>query len=220
MDDVFQNRESAGRKLAEAVQELGLKDPVVYALPRGGVPVALPVAEALDAPLDLLLVRKIGAPGQEELAMGAVVDGEAPEVVWNDQVVDMLRVSEADKRRAVKRKLAEIEKRRSSYLGDRAPVPVEGRDAVVVDDGIATGATTRAALLALRRRKPASITLAVPVAPEDSLSVIEPDLDHVVCLSKPHPFYAVGAHYADFRQTTDDEVTRALASREGEQNEP
>ena len=213
MDGVFQNRKAAGKALADAVVALGLKNPVVYALPRGGVPVAVPVAEALGAPLDLLMVRKIGAPGHDELAMGAVVDGETPDVVWNAGIVGALHVGEAEKARALKRKLDEIEARRRTYLGGRHPVPVEGRDAVLVDDGIATGATTRAALVALRRRNPASITLAVPVAPREVLDALEPGLDHTVCLMTPEPFHAVGMHYVDFSQTTDEEVTHALAAR-------
>lgn len=214
MEQVFQNREVAGQRLAEELSGLGLKSPVVYALPRGGVPVALPVAKALNAPLDLLLVRKIGVPGHEELAMGAVVDGDQPDVVWNEEVLRTLRLDEDAKSRAVDQRLAEIEERRRRYLGDSPPVSAKERDAVVVDDGIATGATMRAALLALRRREPASITLAVPVAPSDTLGDLERMVDRIVCLATPYPFFAVGAHYVDFRQTTDDEVTKAIASQD------
>lgn len=212
MTGAFKDRTEAGERLAGEIVGLGLRNPVVFALPRGGVPVAVPVAKALAAPLDLLMVRKIGAPGQEELAMGAVVDGHDPDVVWNPDIVSALRLTEAEKRAAVSEKLAEIEARRHRYLGDRAPIPVQGRDAVVVDDGIATGATMRAALIALRRRAPASVTLAVPVAPQDSLDRMEAEADRVVCLETPRHFLAVGAHYLDFRQTTDDEVVAAFAA--------
>ena len=210
---MFRDRETAGKLLADEVLRLGLSDSVVFALPRGGVPVALPVAQALNAPLDLLMVRKLGVPGHEELAMGAVVDGDAPDVVWNPEVLRQLDLSDAERDRAVQAKLAEIDDRRRRYLGDRPPVPVAGRDAVVVDDGIATGATVRAALRALRRRGPSSITLAVPVAPASALEVLRADVDHVVCLASPRPFFAVGAHYANFGQTTDDEVIRAMEAQ-------
>ena len=210
----FQNRQAAGEALAKALLRMQLNDPVVIALPRGGVPVASPVASALSAPLDVVLVRKIGAPGHEELAMGAVVDGLHPDVVWNETVVRQFGVSEADKVRAMNEKLAEIANRRKRYLGARAPVPLAGRDVVVIDDGIATGATTRAALLALRRRRPASITLAVPVAPAEVLEDFRRVVDNLVCLATPSPFIAVGAHYVDFRQTSDEEVTQAISMRD------
>ena len=169
----FPDRAEAGRQLAGRLLGLQLDRPVVYALPRGGVPVAFEVAKALQAPLDVFVVRKLGMPGHEELAMGAAVDGLHPGAVWNDYVVRQFRVSEADRAKALDEKLAEIAARRKRYLGDRAPVPLKGRDAVVIDDGIATGATTRAALLALCRRGPASITLAVPVAISDTFIIAE-----------------------------------------------
>jgi putative phosphoribosyl transferase len=210
----FQNRQAAGEALAKALLRLQLNDPVVIALPRGGVPVALPIASALNAPLDLVLVRKIGAPGHEELAMGAAVDGLHPDAVWNETVVRQFGVGEAEQARALGEKLAEIATRRKRYLGARLPVPLDGRDAVVVDDGVATGATTRAALLAIRRRKPASITLAIPVAPAEVLEDLRQDVDNLICLATPSPFIAVGAHYVDFRQTSDDEVAQAIAAQD------
>ncbi|PRX37704.1 Predicted phosphoribosyltransferase [Meinhardsimonia xiamenensis] len=209
----FADREEAGQLLAERLAAEGpWNDPVVLALPRGGVPVARPVADRLGAPLDLLLVRKIGAPGNPELAVGAVVDGTDREAVWNDDLLRLMGLSREDMAPAVARALAEIEERRRLYLGDRAPVPVEGRDVIVIDDGIATGATMRAALRAVRRRNPASVTLAVPVAPADTLHELRPLVDRLVCLAVPEPFHAVGLHYEDFRQTTDEEV-RALLAR-------
>ena len=210
METAFQDRVAAGQRLAEEVLRLGLSDPVVYALPRGGVPVAVPVAEALGAPLDLLMVKKIGVPGHDELAMGAVVGGDPPDIVWNDEVLRSAGQGVESREEAVARKLAEIDRLRVRYLGQRAPLRTENRDAVLVDDGIATGATVRAALKALRRRNPASITLAVPVAPASTLAELEAFVDKTVCLSTPSPFFAVGAHYVDFRQTSDDEVTDAL----------
>lgn len=212
MTGTFKDRAEAGQRLAKEIAGMELRHPVVFALPRGGVPVAVPVAEALGAPLDLLMVRKIGAPGQEELAMGAVVDGSDPDVIWNTDIVSGLRVTEAEKSAALAEKQTEIEDRRRRYLGDRAPLSVRGRDAVVVDDGIATGATMRAALMALRRRSPASVVLAVPVAPQDTLDRMKAEVDRIVCLTTPRHFLAVGAHYLDFRQTTDDEVVDAIAA--------
>jgi predicted phosphoribosyltransferase len=208
---MFRDRNDAGEKLADALAGLHLADPVVFALPRGGVPVAVPVARRLNAPLDLLLVRKIGAPGHEELAAGAVVDGAVHEAVFNKAVLRMLGMEEADFAPEINRKLAEIETRRATYLGGAAPVPVEGRTAIVVDDGIATGATVKAALLGLRRRNPASVVLAIPVAPPDSLAELRPLVDRVVCLDAPTDFYAVGAHYHYFPQVEDEEVVTLLA---------
>ena len=203
---MFRDRTEAGEALAEALMGLDLPDPVVLALPRGGLPVAAPVAARLDAPLDLLLVRKIGVPRHEELAVGAVVDGPAHAAVFNAGVLSMLGLREADFADTVVAKLAEIETRRSRYLGDAAPVPVEGRTAIVVDDGIATGATVKAALIGLRHRAPRQVVLAVPVAPADSLADLEPLVTRIVCLEVPLPFLAVGAHYRDFSQVEDAEV--------------
>lgn len=213
----FRDRAEAGERLAAAVAALGLGDPVVLALPRGGVPVAVPVARALGAPLDLLMVRKIGVPGSPELAAGAVVDGPAHQAVFNEDVLRGLGLSRADFDMTVAGELKVIEARRARYMGGRAPVEVAGRDAVVVDDGIATGATVRAALAGLRRKAPRSVTLAVPVvAPEalEGLEGLEGLVDGVVCLSRPVAFRAVGLHYDRFGQVTDDEVIAALAAAE------
>src|SRR6516225_9412702 len=157
---VFVNRSDAGHRLAQALLSYRDRRPVVLALPRGGVPVAAEVAAALDAPLDLVLVRKIGVPAQPELAMGAVVDGGSPIVVRNDDVIQLAGVDAAEFNAIRDRELAEIERRRRLYLGSRAPAPVEGRIAIVVDDGVATGATTRAALRAIRVRRPSRLVLA------------------------------------------------------------
>lgn len=207
----FVDRAEAGRALVEPVRALGLTEPVVLALPRGGVAVAAELAHALSAPLDLLLVRKIGAPGQPELAVAAVVDGESPDVVLHPATQTLPGVDADYIERESQRELAEIRRRRRVYLGARPPVDVAGRAAIVVDDGIATGTTVRAALRALRRRAPAQLVLAVPVAPPDVLHELQREVDHLVCLHAPDDFIAVGLHYDDFHQLGDDEVLALLA---------
>lgn len=207
----FHNRKDAGKKLAAAL--VGYKDrkPVVLALPRGGVPVAAEVAVALGVPLDLILVRKIGVPFQPELAMGAVADGVAPMVVRNEDVIRLAGISEEEFKAVCDSELAEIERRRQRYLGGRKPVSVEGRPAIVVDDGIATGATIRAALRATRMRHPSSLVLAVPVAPTESLATLRREVDELVCLEDYENFGAIGFYYSDFRQISDEEVIETLA---------
>lgn len=212
---MFRDRRDAGARLAERLAGMELGDPVVLALPRGGVPVAAEVARRLGAPLDLLIVRKIGVPGQEELAAGAVADGEPAEVVWNADVLAALRLQPDDFADALAARRAEIADRRARYLAGRAPVLLAGRTVVVVDDGIATGATVKAALACLAQRRPARIVLAVPVAPGSVLAEMRTLTDEVLCLEMPEPFRAVGSHYADFTQTSDAEVTRLLAAADG-----
>lgn len=206
----FTNRSDAGRKLAHALAGYKGQHPVVLALPRGGVPVASEVATALEAPLDLILVRKIGVPIQPELAMGAVVDGSAPLVVRNEDVIRLTGIDESEFKLVCDRELAEIERRRQRYLGDRERAEVAGRTAIVIDDGIATGATTRAALRATRQRNPKKLVLAVPVAPTDSLVAMRQEADEVVCLEDYEAFGAIGFYYSDFRQISDDEVVETL----------
>jgi putative phosphoribosyl transferase len=210
-EPLFRDRHDAGLQLAVALAPYRQKRPIVLALPRGGVPVAFEVAKALAAPLDVLLVRKIGAPGHEELALGAIVDGDDPQLVLNEDVVRSVapRAGYIDAEK--QRQLAEIERRRQHYAGDRPPVSAKGRVVVVIDDGIATGATVKAALRGLARHDPARLVLAVPVAPADSLAELRAECDDIVCLATPDPFYAVGPHYRNFRQTTDEEVVRLLA---------
>lgn len=215
MTFLFRDRIDAGRKLAAALDDMKDEDVVVYALPRGGVPVAAEVARARGWPLDLLLVRKIGAPGHAELALAAVVDGEQPDIAVNGDVAALYGLGDNDVKDMARPHLAEIERRRALYLGDRPPVRAAGRTALVVDDGIATGASVMAALKALARRHPARIVLAVPVAPPDTLARLRPLADGIVCLESPDRFYAVGAHYQSFAQVSDDEVVaimQALAS--------
>src|SRR5438552_5671314 len=208
---LFRNRRDAGRRLAVALASYRESRPIVLALPRGGVPVGFEVAKALAAPLDVLRVRRIGAPGHEELGLGAVVDGHDPQLVLNEDIVRAVAPPPGYIEAEKQRQLAEIERRRQHYIGDRLPVAVEGRTIIVVDDGIATGATVKAALRGLARNHPARLVLAVPVAPAESLAELSAECDEVVCLATPDPFYAVGPHYRDFRQTEDAEVVRLLA---------
>jgi putative phosphoribosyl transferase len=210
-EPLFRDRGDAGRQLAAALAPYRESQPVVLALPRGGVPVGFEVAKALSAPLDVLLVRKIGAPGHEELGLGAIVDGHEPQLVLNEDVVRTVAPPPGYIEAEAQRQLAEIERRRQHYVGDRPPIPVDGRLVIIVDDGIATGGTVKAALRGLARHHPARLVLAVPVAPADTLRELEAECDDIVCLATPEPFYAVGPHYRDFRQTEDAEVVRLLA---------
>jgi putative phosphoribosyl transferase len=206
----FRDRHDAGARLALRLAERGFEAPVVLALPRGGVPVGYEVASALGAPLDLLLVRKVGVPWQPELAMGAVVDGQEREVVLHEEVVRALGIPEEEVHRAAAREVAEIERRRALYLRGRSPVDVAGRTVIVVDDGIATGTTMRAALRALRRRGPQRLVLAVPVAAPEALEALRGEVDEVVCLRAPRELGAIGFFYHDFHQLSDAEVRELL----------
>jgi len=207
----FRDRIEAGHQLAKALAGYKHQHPVVLALPRGGVPVAAEVATELDAPLDLVLVRKIGVPFQPELAMGAVVDGRDPIVVRNEHVITLAGISEEDFADMRDRELAEIERRRKLYLGDRPHPELKGHVVIVIDDGIATGATTRAALRAIRMREPHRLVLAVPVAPTSSLAELRDDADEIVCLEDYEQFGAIGYYYEDFRQISDAQVIELLA---------
>jgi putative phosphoribosyl transferase len=207
----FIDRTDAGRQLAKALARYKAQRPVVLALPRGGVPVAAEVATVLDAPLDLILVRKIGVPFQPELAMGAVVDGREPVIVRNEDVISLTGVSEQEFNATCDQQLAEIERRRKLYLGNRPHPLIAGRTVIVVDDGIATGATTRAALQAIRMRKPSKLVLAVPVAPTESLKELRGEADEIICLEDYEDFGAIGLFYSDFRQVSDTEVIEILA---------
>ena len=182
-----------------------------FLLFRGGLPVAAEIARALDAPLDLILVRKLGVPMQPELAMGAVIDGADPYVVCNEDIIAILGLSEEEFGQICKRELAEIERRRKLYLKDRPRAELRDRVVIVVDDGVATGATTRAALQAIRKRGPRRLVLAVPVAPTSTLEELSGEADDIVCLQSHEPFYAIGLYYADFHQVTDKEVIDVLS---------
>jgi putative phosphoribosyl transferase len=207
----FQDRTDAGRQLARALAGYKGQQPVVLALPRGGVSVAAEVATALDAPLDVILVRKIGVPFQPELAMGAVVDGDEPLVVRNEAVIRHAGIGEAAFQAVCDSELAEIERRRQRYLGGRERIEVTGRSAIVIDDGIATGATMRAALRATRLRKPKKLILAVPVAPTDSLAAMRREADEIVCIEAHADLGAIGYYYSDFRAVPDEAVIALLA---------
>jgi putative phosphoribosyl transferase len=207
---LFQNRTDAGRQLAKALLKYKRRHPFILALPRGGVPVAAEVAAALDAPLDLLLVRKIGLPSQPELAMGAVTDGEEPTIIRNNDVIELSGISDQEFDSVCKEERAEIERRRRRYLGDRPRSEVRGHVTIIIDDGIATGATTLAAIRAVRRREPKELVLAVPVAPLDTIKKLRPEVDAIVCLDTPEDFGAIGYFYRDFHQVSDDEVIAIL----------
>ena len=211
----FEDRQDAGIQLAVRLARFATEHPLILALPRGGVPVAFEVAKALDTQLDLLIVRKIGAPGHEEFGIGAVVDGASPQLVLNEEIIRQLAVGQDYIRAETQRQLAEIERRRRAYCGDRQPIEIEGRTVIVVDDGIATGGTMKAALRGIRRNDPASLILAVPVAPSSTIRELSAECDEAICLSTPEPFGAVGAFYRDFRQTSDAEVIALMDEARG-----
>jgi predicted phosphoribosyltransferase len=206
----FLDRADAGHRLAKALAEYKGRHAVVLALPRGGVPVAAEVAAALDAPLDLILVRKIGVPYQPELAMGAVVDGLAPIVVRNEEVLRVSGTTASEFDEVCEKERAEIERRRKLYIGDRPRAEITGGVVIVVDDGIATGTTTRAALQAIRKQKPKELVLAVPVAPRETVAELRGEVDDLICLETPDPFLAIGYFYRDFEQVSDEEVIAIL----------
>jgi predicted phosphoribosyltransferase len=206
----FRNRTDAGRQLAEKLAAYADRpDVLVLALPRGGVPVGFEVARALGALLDVFLVRKLGVPRYEELAMGAVATGGVR--VLNDEIVRGLGISEREIDAVVARELQELARRERLYRGDRPPPDVAGRTVILVDDGLATGATMRAAVTALQQQQPARIVIAVPTASPDTSEALKAEADDVVCAMTPEPFFAVGHWYEDFTQTTDDEVRELLA---------
>jgi putative phosphoribosyl transferase len=209
MESVFDNRVDAGRALAGLLGAYaGRDDVLVLGLPRGGVPVGFEVARALDADLDVLVVRKLGVPIQPELAMGAIASGGA--FFLDDDIVRYTGVSPAELDAVIARERNELARRESAYRGARGTLDVEGRIAILVDDGMATGATMKAAAMALRERKPARIVAALPVAPADSDAQIERVVDEFVCVMRPRNFFGVGQFYIDFSQTSDEEVSGLL----------
>lgn len=209
---MFANRDEAGRELARQLLALRKQAPVVLALPRGGVPVAARIAEALNAPLDLMLVRKIGVPGQRELAVGAIAGPDGQTMVTNPDIAAMAGLDRQAIDRIADSERAELRRRQALYLKGRAPIDLAGKTVILVDDGIATGATAKAAVLALRHAGPKRIVIAVPVASSEAVAALQPFADEIVCLSIPPMFFAVGAHYHDFPQVEDSEVIEILAS--------
>lgn len=211
----LENRTEAGRALAERLSQQTEGDSVVVlALPRGGVPVAREVAEVLGAPLDVLVVRKLGAPGWPELAAGAIASGGIR--VLNRDVIEDLGITEAALEQVAAEEYRELERRERAYRGDRERIAIAGRTVILVDDGVATGATMRAGIAALRQQNPARIVVAVPVAPPDTLELLRGEADEVVCLAAPVMFRAIGEWYRDFRQVSDDEVRELLADGRAE----
>jgi len=208
---LFRDRTDAGRQLAQKLEHLKATKPLVLALPRGGVPVGIEIARALNAPLDLLLVRKIGVPTQPELALGAVVDGDEPHTFINKGIARAAHISEAELAAATKREIEEIGRRRHLWLTGRHQVPIAGRTAIVVDDGVATGASIRVALKAVKAERAARVILAAPVAPSDTAEELRADCDEAVFVATPEDFMAVGSFYQDFRQLEDSEVKDLLA---------
>lgn len=206
---MFEDREQAGKLLAEALGFLkGNKNVIVLAIPRGGVVVAKEVADYIGAPLDLIITRKLGAPGNPELAVGAVTqDGES---IVDPEMVKALRVSDSYLKDEAAKQSDEIRRRLASYRGNRAYPRLEGKDVVIVDDGIATGSTVKAAIQSARRRKAALVILAVPVGPQDAITELSKIADRVVCLSTPEPFFAIGEFYQEFEQVDDETVTAIL----------
>jgi putative phosphoribosyl transferase len=220
-DLMFDDRADAGRRLATRLLKFRDENPVVLALARGGVPVGFEIARALDAPLDVIIARKLGAPGQEELGIGAVSDGDHPEMILNRELLEALEVSREYLQREIETQLKEIRRRQHVYRGGRSPVALTDRSVIVVDDGIATGGSMRAALRAVRRGHPRRVILAVPVGPADTIDALAEEADEVVCLGSPLTFYGIGQFYRDFHQLDDDEVVRMLdAARLSQSAEP
>lgn len=206
---IFEDRKDAGRALVQEIRNCKLDDPLILGLPRGGVPVAYEIARALGAELDTIIVRKLGAPFQPELAIGAIASGGI-RVINEDVMALASRMSPEVLEKIVAREELELQRREIAYRGDRPHPTLEGRDVVLVDDGMATGATMRAAVESVRSRSPASITIAVPTASREALRIIRPLADRVVCIEAPAAFFAVGEWYRNFSQTTDSEVRLLL----------
>jgi len=215
---MFKNRVEAGQKLANVLETTGpFENPIILAHPRGGVPVAYEAAKRLHAPLDVIIVRKLGAPFNEEFAIGALVEGEPERVVLNEEAVNQLGIGKKYLDEVVAKEREELHRRQRLYRGTLNPLKnLAGRTVILIDDGIATGYTMKAALAEIREQNPASIIVAVPVAPTDTLPEMERLTDKVVVLETPEPFWAVGAHYERFDQTGDEEVIELLEKAKGD----
>jgi putative phosphoribosyl transferase len=206
---LFKDRRDAGKQLAQELSaHAGRLDVIVLALPRGGVPVAYEVARALNAPLDIFIVRKLGLPGHEELAIGAIASGGTR--VLNHDIVQGLKIPQTMIDTVTRQELQELGRRERAYRGDRPPPEVRGHTVILIDDGLATGASKRAAVAALRAQNPARIVVAVPTAAPETCEALRPEVDEIVCATTPEPFYGVGRWYEDFSQTTDEEVRAVL----------
>jgi putative phosphoribosyl transferase len=212
---IFADRTDAGRRLADALRAYRSDAPIILALPRGGVSVAAEVARELGAPLDLLIVRKLGVPGQPELAMGAVADAEPPVTVRNEDVIRLAGVTEPEFGRVRDLELIELQRRRKLYLGDQSRLILKDRCTIVVDDGIATGATIRAALFAVRAARPHKIVVGVPVAAAQTLQQLRSEADEIVCLEPQDALGAIGYFYDDFTQVSDAQVIAAIKASHG-----
>jgi putative phosphoribosyl transferase len=203
---IYADRQSSGRMLARRLMTYAHADVVVLGIPRGGVPVAKEVAEALGAPLDVVVVRKLGAPGEPELGIGAVVDGDHPDTIFNQEIIESLGISDQYIKAEIARQLKEVNRRETAYRSGRAKISLAGKTVIVVDDGIATGSSVRAALRGVRRQNPKRLVLAIPVAPAESVEALRGEADEIVCLETPENFFAVGQFFRDFSQVSDDEV--------------
>jgi predicted phosphoribosyltransferase len=217
-ETIFEDRADAGRRLAERLTSLRDEAPIVLALPRGGVPVGVEVSRALDAPLDVFISRKLGAPDQPELGIGAVAQGGTR--VLNEDIVWQIGIPDEYVEEITRRELAEVERRLRILRGDRPEPEVRDRTAILVDDGLATGVTARAAVRALRERNPRRLVLAVPVCPPRTARLLAPEVDDLICLRMPEDFVAVGFWYHDFEQVTDDEVVELLEKARRERGSP
>jgi putative phosphoribosyl transferase len=211
---VYAHRAAAGRMLARRLMSYAHTDVLVLAIARGGVPVAKEVAEALGAALDVIVVRKLGAPGQPELGFGAVVDGDHPRAIFNQDIIEDLGIPDEYIQAEIARQLKEVNRRESAYRAGRPRMPVAGKTVIVVDDGIATGSSVRAALRGIRGQNPKRLVLATPVAPAESIDALRGDADEIVCLETPEDFFAVAQFYRHFSQVGDDEVKHILAKKQ------
>ncbi|MDX8528280.1 phosphoribosyltransferase [Mesorhizobium sp. MSK_1335] len=208
---MFRDRQEAGQKLGASLQPLQLKDPIVLALPRGGVPVAAEMAKALKAPLDLVIVRKVGAPGNPELAVAAIVDGDPPDVVLNREIVEAYALDDGALRVLIAQERPELERRRTVYRGKDPPLSVADKTVIIVDDGAATGTTMKVAIRALKRRSPRKIIVALPVAPPEIVDELAQEADLTICLNQPARFRALSYYYGNFPQLCDSEVLDIMA---------
>jgi putative phosphoribosyl transferase len=213
---MFRDRQEAGEKLGASLEPLQLQDPIVLALPRGGVPVGAEVAKILKAPLDLVIVRKVGAPGNPELAVAAIVDGDPPDVVLNREIVEAYALGDSALRVLISQERPELERRRTVYRGKGLPLSVAGKTVVIVDDGAATGTTMKVAIRALKRRSPRKIIVALPVAPPEIVDELAQEADLTICLNQPARFRALSYYYGNFPQLSDSDVLDVIALARGD----